>query len=49
MIYARGGSPNETPRLPPFPLLDTEIDLSEEDMQRPAVRETCQAERVYVF
>ena len=49
MIYAKRGSPNETPRPPPFPLLDTEIDLSDEDMQRPAVRETYQADRVYVF
>ena len=32
-----------------IPLLDTEIDLSEEDMQRSAVRETCQADRVYAF
>ena len=30
-------------------ILDTEIDLSDEDMQRPAVRETYQAGRVYAF
>ena len=30
-------------------ILDTEINLSDEDMQRPAVRETYQAERVYAF
>ena len=49
MIYAKGGSPNETPRLPPFALPNTEIDLSDEDMQRSAVRETYQADRVYAF
>ena len=30
-------------------ILDTKIDLSDEDMQRPAVRETYQAYRVYAF
>ena len=30
-------------------ILGTEIDLSDEDMQSPAVRETYQADRVYAF
>ena len=30
-------------------ILDTEIDLSDQDMQCSAVREICQADRVYAF
>lgn len=30
-------------------LLDAEIDLSDEDMQRPAVRENYEADRLYAF
>ena len=30
-------------------LLETEIDLSDEDMQRPAVRETYKVNRLYAF